>query len=426
MKTVLCISPHFPPANAADMHRLRQSLPYFEGFGWKAVSFVVDPIYIEQERDELLSESLPSNIDIHYVKAFPSKFTRKFGLGNLGFRSWFQYKNAVNTYLEKNKVDLIYFSTTVFTLMSLGSYWKNKYGVPFVVDLQDPWRNDYYLSLNRKERPSKFWFDYSQKKYLEAKTMPEVAGIVSVSDAYVKTMKNRYPCLKNLNCLTLPFSALESDWDIARSLTPINFGENTVNVIYVGRGGSDMTFSVSSLFYAFRKGLDKGIREFNNVRFLFFGTSYAQNGRGVKSFKPIAEKYGVSEFVEENTDRLPYFKSLKALDCADVLFIPGSNDEKYTASKVFPYILAKKPLFAIFNENSSVVGILKSTKGGDVISFANDNSLDEVSDKVLNVFESLLTKLPFTPELDVTAFKPYTAKEMTRKQCLYFDEIHSE
>ena len=405
------------------MHRLRQSLPYFKEFGWKPVVFSVSPEFVEQKREPLLLQSLPSEIEIHQVKAFSVKITRKLGLGNLGFRSLLQYRKEIDKYLAVNKVDLIYFTTTVFTLMVLGRYWKQKFAVPFIVDLQDPWRNDYYLSLYKKDRPKKFWFDYCQKKYLESITMPEVAGIVSVSSAYVETMKVRYPRLRAMDCLTLPFGALEADWTIARKLDPVFLGENTVNVVYVGRAGNDMKFSLSALFCAFKKGLDSNLPQFKQVRFLFFGTSYALDGQGAKTVEPIANQCGVGKFVTEVTDRLPYFQSLKVLECADILFMPGSIDEKYTASKVFPYLLARKPLFAIFNEMSSVVDILRSTKGGAVISFSNKDSLDEVGDRVLCEFKKMMIKIPFTPELDAAAFKPYTAREMTRKLCSYFDEI---
>ena len=423
MKTMLCISQHFPPVNAPDMQRLRQSISYFKEYNWRPVIFAVDPNYIEQTEDALLLESLPDDIEVYRIKAFSTKWTRKLALGNLGFRSWLQYRSAVDHYIELNKVDLIYFSTTVFTLMALGPHWKKKYGVPFIIDLQDPWRNDYYLSLDKIERPAKFWFDYRQKKFLESRTMSEVSGIVSVSDAYIETMKLRYPKLKSMKCLTLPFGALETDTHIAKKVRSTILVNNAINIVYVGRGGNDMKFSISALFKAFKWGLDRNTFGYSKIIFSFYGTSYAANGSGVKNITPIAEYYRISEYVRESTDRLPYFQSLKTLTCADILLIPGSVDEKYTASKVFPYILAKKPLLAIFNEKSSVVHILKETKGGEVVTFTNKDSLDVISHQIFNLLNKILTKIPYETEIDMGAFAQYSAREMTRKQCLYFDAI---
>jgi len=423
MKTVLCISPNFPPVNAPDMQRLRQSVSYFKEFNWRPVIFTVDPYYVEQTQDELLLESIPEDIEVHKVKAFSTKWTRKIALGNLGFRSWFQYRCAVDSYIRQHKVDLIYFSTTVFTLMPLGLHWKKKFNIPFIVDLQDPWRNDYYLTLPKNSRPKKFWFDYIQKKYLEAKTMPKVDGIVSVSDGYVDTMKSRYSSLISKKSLTLPFSALDIDIEIARKQKPALLDENFINITYIGRGGKDMEFSLTALFNGFKRGLDKELDNFQNIRFSFYGTSYAADGLGEKTIMPIAKKCGIELYVNEFTDRLPYFKSLSTLMQSDILFIPGSVDSNYTASKIFPYIMMKKPLFAIFNRQSSIVEILQKTKGGEIISFEDGSKLKNVTNDVLVVLEKIVKKIPYKPDVIEDEFNLYSAREMTKQQCHYFDHV---
>ena len=125
-KKIIIISPHFPPVNAPDMHRIRQSLPYLQEFGWSPTVFAVDPEYVETSQDNLLLESLPPQTEIHRVKALSTSLTRIFGLGNLGIRSYVSLKNAVDRYLSENKVDLIYFSTTVFVSVALGPHWQRK------------------------------------------------------------------------------------------------------------------------------------------------------------------------------------------------------------------------------------------------------------------------------------------------------------
>jgi hypothetical protein len=422
MKTVLCISPHFPPVNAADMHRVRQGLHYFEQYGWRPVIFTVNPMFVEASQDSLLKESIPEDIEIHEVNALDVAWTRKLGLGNLGFRSYFQFRKYVSEYLKKNHVDLIYFSTTVFTLMVLGRYWKRRFNVPFVIDLQDPWRNDYYLGLPEKERPSKFWFDYRQKKILEARTMPHADGVIAVSEGYIHTIKKRYPVLSDLPCLTLPFGALKSDFDIAGKL-PAKQKSKFTEIVYVGRGGSDMKFALSVLFCAIAQGLKSNAEVFSKIRLRFVGTSYAADGKGRKSVMPLAEEFGVGSLVEEVTDRLPYFQALRALMDADVLFIPGSDDKDYTASKIYPYILADKPMLAIFNVNSNVVNLFEECNVSELVTFDASDSLIEVADRVRGSLELVLNDLIAKSDIDWEAFEAYSAREMTRRQCEFFDLV---
>jgi hypothetical protein len=305
--------------------------------------------------------------------------------------------------------------------MALGPYWKRKFGIPFIIDIQDPWRNDYYLQLPRNKRPKKFWFDHLLSKYLEAKTIPEVAGVVSVSEGYCSQLQARYSSLKASVCLTLPFGVLERDFEIASSLPGNGSGRNCIDVCYVGRGGEDMQLAVCSLFRSFKKGLKSDPELFSKVRFTFIGTSYAADGCGAPTIEPLAEQEGVQSFVSEETDRLPYFKTLKRLQDADVLFMPGSIDANYTASKLYPYILAKKPLLALFNENSSVVDILRKTKAGQAVTFDGSDHIDNLSNRVYPVLKNILQHIPYTPTTNWEAFTHYTAKAMTKNQCEFFD-----
>ncbi|MFS6828152.1 hypothetical protein [Cyanobium sp. ATX-6F1] len=47
--------------------------------------------------------------------------------------------------------------------------------------------------------------------------------------------------------------------------------------------------------------------------------------------------------MEERTDRLPLSLTLASLRAADALLVIGSDDPAYTASKLIPYLLARRP-----------------------------------------------------------------------------------
>lgn len=423
VKRLLIISPHFPPVNAADMHRVRQCLPYLREFGWEPVVFAVEPDCVEMARDELLLETLPPDVEVHRVRALPTHWTRKVGLGNLGIRCWWPLRRAVDRYLGEQQVDLILFSTTVFVTMALGPYWKRRFGVPFVLDLQDPWRNDYYLGRPRSERPRKFWFDYRLNKYLEQRTVPEAAGIISVSTGYIDELKNRYPRMGLVPGLTLPFGALAQDFTVAAKLPPMRSDYSVADIVYIGRGGADLSLAISAMFMVFRWGLDSDPVRFSRLRFSFIGTSYAPDGKGIPSIDPLARTAGVGQFVSEITDRLPYIQTLKRLQEADLLFIPGSDDPAYTASKLYPYILARKPILALFNERSSVVEILRRTGAGEVVTFDGADGPEALAARLQPVLAGIVDRLPFTPVTDWGAFDEYTARTMTGKLCGFINEV---
>ena len=361
------------------------------------------------------------------IRAWHPQKTRKFGLGNLGYRSLKFYRDTCNPLIRKNKYDLIYFSTTAFPVMVLGRYWKKKFGIPYIIDMQDPWRNDFYLDKPRHERPPKFMMAYTMDKYMEAWAMKKVDGIISVSAGYPKTLMERYPNIKPEMCTVIPFGGASIDFEVLEKVqlkNPLFIPDKeTINFAYIGRGGHDMAAAVSGIFSAVKQGLQSYPDLFSGIRFYFVGTSYAADGQGQKTIEPIAARFGVESQVTEITDRLPYFTALQVLHDADILIIPGSTDTNYTASKLYPYILANKPLIAVFNENSSVVEILGKTKSGTCVTFKNDDPGEEIGRKTLEVMHEFLVKIPFTPETDWKEFEPYTAREATRKQVEFFNKI---
>jgi hypothetical protein len=422
LKRVLIISPYFPPSNTADMQRVRMSLPYFNDFGWDATVVAVDEKYADVVQDDLLVQSIPPGIKVYKVKALSRSLTSKIGLGSLALRSMWYYRNAVNRLLRAEKFDLIYFSTTQFPLCVLGAYWKKRFGVPYVIDMQDPWHSEYYQDKPKDQQPAKYWFSYRLHKYLEPIAMNRVNGLISVSADYISDLKNRYRSLNGIPSPTITFGAFEPDLKIAtdnRNKFNSLLHTGLKNIVYVGRGGMDMQKAITPVFEALKKGLAVNPEIFGKLRFYFIGTSYAPAGKGTPTILPLAEKYGVAANVVEITDRISYYHTLLTLQQADALFIPGSDDPKYTASKVYPYLLTGKPLLAIFNEQSNAVKAIKEcTSDALVLTFNDDAShLTGTLFKVLSNWGN-----GFFKPLNLSEnFEKYSAKNLTGKQVELFN-----
>ena len=112
---------------------------------------------------------------------------------------------------------------------------------------------------------------------------------------------------------------------------------------------------------------------------------------------------------EELPRRIPYFEALQCLVDADALLVPGSDDPGYTASKLYPYILAVKPLLAVFHEASTVLDVLRRTGAGTVVSFAMEAWWTRSPTAIRAAwFEPDAWSSP--PATDWDAFEPYTAE----------------
>jgi hypothetical protein len=421
LNKLLIISPYFPPANAADMQRVRMSLPYFAAYGWDAEIVMVDENYTDIAHDKLLLKSIPTDLKIHKVKALKKSLTSILGLGSMALRSLWFYKQKVNQLLKANKYDLIYFSTTQFPVCVLGAYWKKRFDVPYVIDMQDPWFSDYYQNKPKDQRPPKYWFSYRLNKYLEPIAMKSVDGLISVSDDYISDLKKRYPGMKNIPSATITFGAFEQDLQIAKTYSkkfPSLLCKESTNIVYIGRGGADMERSIIPLFRSLKAGLAKDKEAFKLLKFYFIGTSYAPNGQGNPTVMPIAKGLGIENHVIEITDRISYYHTLLTLQQADAVFIPGSDDPKYTASKIYPYLLSRKPLLAVFNKASSAIKIMKEYGVKTVYDY------ETVTAEDINSFlSSLMTGELGSPQYDPQVLDKYSARQMALKQCKLFDSV---
>lgn len=426
MKKLLIISPHFPPSNAVDMQRIRMSLPYFKGNDWEVEVVTVAPVYSDIVKDDLLMASIPTDIKIHQVKALSKKWTSKIGLGSIALRSLWFYKKYVDRLLAQEHFDLIYFSTTQFPVLILGAHWKKKFKIPYVIDMQDPWHSTYYEDKPKHERPAKYWFSYRLNKYLEPIAMRHVDGLISVSRAYIDTLIERYPHLKQIPNCVITFGAFRKDFELVKNQLhsfKLNYPKdiNLINFVYVGRGGHDMKAALTLLFTAFKKGLSTHEEGFNKIRFHFIGTSYAPKGAGVPTIKPIANELGIAAYVNEQTDRISFYESIYTLLTADALLIIGSDDPQYTASKIYPYILAERPLLAFFHPASSAAQIIQNTNAGIVIPLLEHN------EQALNmIYHYLLDAVTYktTPtSVNWESFEPYTAANMTKNQVILFSKV---
>jgi hypothetical protein len=427
-RSVLIVSPHFPPVNAPDHQRVRMAVAHFQEFGWEPVVLAVDPEFSENGRDESLLVTIPNEVEVHRVKALRSRLTKRVGVGNFSLRCLPYLRVAGNRLLARRSFDLIFFSTSVFLVMSLGPVWRKRYGVPYVLDFQDPWLTDYYKtnSLTPPGGQLKYALSNMLGRALEPRVVREAAHIIVVSPAYPELLRDRYPELKHKKFTVLPFAAAERDFEFAKrpEITNEIFSPNDgrTHWIYAGVGGAIMEKSIRPFFTALRSKLQREPSLANRLKIHFVGTSYAEFGRAQKTVEPIAAEFDLAGIVEEQTDRLPFLATARLLMDADALLVFGSDDPSYMPSKIFPYIMARKPLLAVVHEQSPVTEVVRKTQAGTLVTFGGKSTVRETAERIEREW---FERLPTTPATDWKEFEQYTAHSMTVSLCSLFAEAIS-
>jgi hypothetical protein len=404
------------------------ALPYLREFGWEATVLAVRPDCVEGVQDPLLERSLPPGLRVERVKALPARWTRLVGVGSLSFRASGAFARAGGELLRRERFDLVCFSTTEFPLMALGPRWRRDHGVPYVLDFHDPWVNDYYERHPAVRPPGgrlKHGFAQWLARRLERKTLLDAAHVLCVSPAYPEMFLGRYQELRQDQFTTLPFGAAQADFDDLQRLSvrqsSFDHEDGRLHWAYVGAVSPSMVMPARAFFLALKCAADRTPELRSRLRIHFIGTNYAAGGRSQKIVEPVAQDCGVADMVTEQAERVPYFQALRCLCDAQALVVPGSDDRGYTASKLYPCILARKPLLAIFHEASSVVPVLRQTRAGVVVTFDDRHNLETLCEAIGREW---FQRWPVpAPQTDWQAFEPYTAREMTRRLCAVFDRV---
>lgn len=396
MKRVLIISPHFPPINAPDMQRVRMSLPHYRANGWEPIVLCVDDREVDGVREPELAQSIPPDVTIVRCPALPLRWTRLVGVRNVGLRCWLHFLFAGARLIRRERIDLVFFSNTQFMTFTLGRIWRSWLGVPYVFDMQDPWRTNYYERTGSRRPPGgwKYKIARAMAWLLEGWSFRRVAAVMSVSPNYLVDLRSRYRHLEAVPTAVINFGASRQDVAWAKMLPASAFyfrrkpGE--IHFVYTGASGPVTPHALTVLFDALRHYREQQPTRAARLRFHFFGTSYVPPGEGQNTVVPLAAQCGVADHVDEISHRLGHLESLRLQQDGDVLLLPGSSDLAYSPSKVYPYFLTGRPMLALVFRHSVLETLLQQLACASMVTMTEAGSKDRAHRDLADFFNHAL------------------------------------
>lgn len=353
VRRVLIVSPHFPPVNAPDMQRVRMSLPHFVAAGWEVtVLTVADPTPLAPVEPELLA-TVPAGVQIVRSHCCSRRWTGWLGVNNVALRALpFLFLRGCRL-LASRRFDVVYFSTTMFIVLPFGRLWRLLYGVPYVVDLQDPWVSDFYERPGAPPPPGawKYRVVRGLNRLLEGWTLRRAAHLIAVSPDYPESLRTRYPYLANLPSTVLAFGSPDADLARLRSLPgPVVLPPGGFRVGFAGALSPGMMPALQVLLAAVQRLRQEG----HPISVHLHGTSYAGQGRGRAMTATLSVAADMKEWVCECPDRLPYLQALQLTLEADANLVLGSEDPGFIPSKLAALLAARRPVIAIVHERSAL------------------------------------------------------------------------
>ena len=363
-RRVLIVSPHFPPDTSAGAHRVRLLAPHLPSYGWEPTVVAVDPRDYEGRLDPELASLVPPSLRVIRARAWSSRWTRRVGIGDLGIRGLRGLYRTCSALLARERFDALYITIYPSYPALLGPRLKARYGVPFVLDFQDPWVGAWGRSVGAgrngapdvKSRVTR-WL----AARLEPRTVAHADAITAVSEGTHDEIVARTPSLARIPRHTIPLGGEAADYEYLRKHPRPNpyfdSKDGAFHLCYVGTLLPMGIETLRAVLAAVGDLRDRCPGIYARLRLHFFGTSNQTTPGAPARVRPLARELGL-DGVSEVPARVNYLDALTIQTQASAILMMGSSEQHYTASKLYPGLLAARPLLAIYHAASSVSSIL--------------------------------------------------------------------
>ena len=423
-RTVVIVSPFFPPSNLAGVHRARHLAKHLPAAGWTPIVLCVDESYQEQELDPTLAALVPESAQIVKTAALPARFTRGLGFSDISLRAWWPLRQTLVRLLQTRPVGAVLITGSPYYPMLFAPAIKQRFGVPVVLDFQDPW-----VSVWGANQPplSKAGVAHKLATHLESRALRASDFVISVSDTQNEEMAARYPWFDRSRMAGIPIGGDPDDFTILRSGPAVDKGDllepTFTHLSYIGTFLPRAEPLVRTLFRAFARWRAAEPALAARVRLNFIGTSNQPNDDTSYRVRPLAEAEGVSDAVREIPRRLPYMHALGVLARSDGVLLIGSDEPHYTASKIYPAMMSGRPFLSLFHRASSAHEILVTAGGGRAFAFATPEELAALEGPLADGLRTLAAAPESLGRVDPSAYAPYEARSIAYRFAGIFDSL---
>lgn len=387
----------------------------------------VDPKLYLERNDYDLAGLLPEDLDQEYASAIPLEVTRRFGVTDIGLRGYASLRRTAKLAAKKHEASVIMLTGSPFYPLVGSQYLKRATGLPILMDFQDPWVNSVggSLPLFSKGRMA-HWLGC----LLEPRAMAGADFITSVSDRQNDELVARHPWFDRSRMAGIPIGGDPLDFERLRACPPVRgkhrLEPDYINFSYVGTMLPRSVRLVEAILAAASRLKDENPDLARRIRLNFVGTSNQVNDIAPTCVKPLAQRAGVAEMVSETASRVPFLEALSLLANSDGLIMFGSDEPHYTASKIYPNLMAARPFVSLFHEASSAHRILSESGGGRSFSFRDLTGLPNLVPKIADAIGTIARKPEQFSAPNPAAYADFTAQNVARRFAEIFDSLARE
>lgn len=420
MRRCLIVSPHFPPSTVAGVHRARHLAKHLPAHGWEPTVITVDPAQHAEAQDPDLRKLVPPDLRIIEAGALPLRWTAPLGLrGEIGLRGFFHLRAAISREIRNNRPQVVLITGSPFYPLLLARWITQRWGIPVVLDLQDPWASKEGAG---RRRWSKGWFAHRLAVALEPRALRGASWVTTVSERQNADLAERYDWLDPARMSAIPIGGDPADYaHLCNAAAPADQAKLVFS--YVGTALPRAAPLLAILFEGLARLRAQAPQIASQLRFNFVGTSNQPGQSSDYRVLPLALQAGVADLVSEQPGRVPYLDALRILASTHAVLMIGSDEPHYTASKIYPALMSGRPFLSIFHTASSAHAILSAAGGGVALGYGDERDRTALVEPVAQALAKIVVDPSSLGQADPATFADFTAHAVAGQFARVFEAV---
>jgi len=261
----------------------------------------------------------------------------------------------------------------------LAGWIRRRFGLPVVLDLQDPWASREGAT---RRRWTKGWLTHRLAVLLEPRALRHASWVTSVSQRQNAELAERYPWLDPARMSAIPIGGDPDDAANVRAMLAPTERQGPLRFSYVGTALPRAAPLLTALFAGLARLRQDRPDLAARLALRFVGTSNQPGQSADCRVRPLAEAAGVADLVSEHPGRVPFLEALRTLGESHAILMIGSDEAHYTASKIYPGLMSGRPFLSLFHAASSAHATLSRAGGGVALAWSGEQDRERLVGEV--------------------------------------------
>ena len=352
---------HYPPCEGGSgIHRTLKFSRYLPDFGWHPIVLSANPMAYWHVSDKRLGE-IPADVpvrrafawDVAKHLAIRGRYLKWLALPDRWNSWWLSGVPAGLALIQKYKPQVIWSTYPIATAHLIGVTLHRLTGIPWIADFRDSMSEDDYPSDPTVR---------TVYRWIERQTVKSCDRAVFTTPGALRMYAQRYPQIQTYRWAVIANGYDEEDFILAKKLIQPK-GSAACGPITLLHSGVLYPSERDPL--AFFSALAE-LREAKKISPTTL--KVVLRGCGHEDFYSQEIKRNKIEDIVKLEPSITYHKALaETLNADGLLVFQGSNCNHQIPAKVYEYLRARRPIFAMTDPDGDTAGILKSVGIGTIV-----------------------------------------------------------